>query len=157
MNEPITIGLRRRADSRLVLDRDGAEVPVKASQAFPWKEPRLYVSLRDDKGKEVQFVESLDGLPPEERLLLESELGFRTHIARIIAIHAIIEVLEDYWWQVETDGGPRSFLTSRQDNERTLADGRVVLRDRYGEWFMVENPQKLPRPGRDRFLEIVDC
>jgi hypothetical protein len=40
--------LRTAVDGRLVVLVDGEPVPVRLRQCFPWSEPRLHLSLRNE-------------------------------------------------------------------------------------------------------------
>ena len=48
--------LERRIDGQLWATTGEAESPVRVHRCFPWSEPHRYVSLRDDKQRELAFV-----------------------------------------------------------------------------------------------------
>ena len=49
--------LRTAVDGRLVVLVDGEPVPVRLRQCFPWSEPRLHLSLRNDEDREIAIVD----------------------------------------------------------------------------------------------------
>lgn len=49
--------LRTTADGRLAVVIDSVLVPVRLRQCFPWSEPGLHLSLRDDENREVAVEE----------------------------------------------------------------------------------------------------
>ena len=52
--------LRIATDGRLVVIVDGDPVPVRLRQCFPWSEPGLHLSLRDDEDREVEIIDDPD-------------------------------------------------------------------------------------------------
>jgi len=147
--------LSRRDDGRLILEKGDDKIPVKAYEAFPWKHPGAYISLRDEKGKEHLFVEDYSKVDAESRKLLKQELSLRTYIPRISRILEIEEILEDWHWTVECENGNRRFLVNRHDEPRVLEDSRIVLKDRYGDLYVVD-PSKLDKASYKKLAKNVD-
>ncbi len=125
--------LFRRSDGRLVMRSPGKnagnEIPVQVVCCFPWSIPGEFISVRDDKGHEVAFIESLDQPADGTRALIREELVDRLFIPRITAIEAIEDDLELLHWKVVTDAGPRTFLTARGEAPRKLRNGMILIKD----------------------------
>src|SRR5689334_22802023 len=86
--------LRTAADGRLVVMVGGAPVAVRLRQCFPWSEPGLHLSLRDDEDREVAIVDDPAALDPESRRALEhalGEAGFVLEVTRVLAIDEEVE------------------------------------------------------------------
>src|SRR5580765_3161640 len=104
INEKIdeTPTLRIATDGRLVVMVDGAPVPVRLRQCFPWSEPGLHLSLRDDEEREIAIVDDPTLLEPDSRRALEhalAEAGFVLEVTRVLDIDEEIEIRQ---WTVET-------------------------------------------------------
>ena len=138
----------RRPDHRLVLSRGTEagtpeETTVRASSCFPWSLPEQFISLADDKGKELLLIDDLVVLPPEEKVLLEEELGLKNFVPRIDRIHFIRREIELFHWTVSTSAGPRSFLTHRHEAPRSLHGGKVLIRDINSDLYLIDDVKAL--------------
>lgn len=154
------LNIFRRADGRLALRRthDGQplEVPVRAVCCFPWSRRREFVSVRDDKGREHALIERLADLPPETRALIEAELAVSGFVPRIRAVDAIEAQAELFHWKVQTDAGPRSFLTPRGDYLRTLSGGAVLIKDVGNDLYLIEEISGLDPRSRELLWAYLD-
>src|SRR5262249_51109191 len=74
--------LRLDDRGRLVLREPGGRrlVGVEPVRAFPITDPGRWVSFCDPDGREVLCLESLDGLPPDSRKVVEGELALREFV-----------------------------------------------------------------------------
>jgi len=138
----------RRPDHRLVLSKAGedgktVDTPVQASSCFPWSLPTQYVSLLDDKGKEMLLIEDLSTLPPQERAVIEEELRLKNFVPRITRIQSIKREIELFHWEVATSSGLRSFLTHRHEAPRSLHGGKVLIRDVNGDLYLIDDVKAL--------------
>ncbi|OGV52708.1 MAG: hypothetical protein A2X49_16720 [Lentisphaerae bacterium GWF2_52_8] len=139
--------LFRREDGRLVMRRDEngklTEVPLRIACCFPWSLREEFISLRDDKGRELALVEKLSQLKPDTRQLVEEELNSAFFVPRIRELLSIERQAELFLWRVETDSGPRSFLTGHDEHPRTLPNGRILIKDVSNDLYLIENPKEL--------------
>ena len=148
--------LRTAADGRLVVLIDGKLVPVKLRQCFPWSEPGLHLSLRDDQEREVAIVNDPAALEPESRHALElalAEAGFVLEVTRVLDIEEEVEIRQ---WRVETRQGPRSFQTHLDDWPRTLPNGGILIRDVAGDLYRLAAPMAMDRTSRELLWAFVD-
>src|SRR6185503_6458806 len=117
MNEKVdeTPTLRIATDGRLVVLVDGEPVPVRLRQCFPWSEPGLHLSLRDDEDREVAIVDDPAELEPESRQALEQALAEAGFVLEVTRVLDIVEEVEIRQWTVDTRQGRRSFQTHLDD------------------------------------------
>jgi hypothetical protein len=155
-----SLNLFRRSDGRLALRRtqDGQplELPVQAVCCFPWSHRQEFISVRDDKGHELALIERLAELPPAARTLIEEDLAASGFVPRIRAVEAIEAQAELFHWKVQTDAGPRSFLTPRSDYLRTLAGGAVLIKDVGNDLYLIEDPGILDPRSRELLWAYLD-
>ena len=157
-NEKIdeTPTLRIATDGRLVVMVDGAAVPVRLRQCFPWSEPGLHLSLRDDQDREVAIVDDPAELDAESRNAIEqalAEAGFVLEVTRVLDIDEEVEIRQ---WTVETRQGPRSFQTHLDDWPRGLPNGGILIRDVAGDLYRLAAPAQMDRKSRELLWAFVD-
>ena len=151
------ITLSLDAWGKLVLDTpDGRHhVGVEPVRAFPISEPARWVSFVDAEGREVHCLESLDGLAPEMRRLLESELSLREFMPSIKRIVRVSGEGTPSDWEVETDRGPTRFTLDSEDDVRRIGPDRVLITDARKLRFQVPDIKALDGFSRrvlERFL-----
>jgi len=149
--------LRATPDGRLVAAvGDGAPVPVRLRQCFPWSEPHRHLSLRDREDREVALVEDPAALADaESRRALEqalAEAGFVLEVTRVLAIEEEVEIRH---WRVETRHGARSFQTHLDDWPRALPLGGLLIRDVAGDLYRLDPPGMDAR-SRELLWAFVD-
>jgi len=141
------VDLFRRDDGRLVLQHapDGmaVETPIRVACCFPWSHREEFISLRDDKGRELRFIENLAQLDDHERQLIEAELNSGFFVPRITEVKTIERQVELFLWRVETNAGPRNFLTGHDEHPRTLPNGRILIKDVSNDLYIIEDPKTL--------------
>ena len=148
--------LRMATEGRLVVVVDGTPVPVKLRQCFPWSEPGLHLSLRNDEDREVAIVDDPASLDPESRRALEqalAEAGFVLEVTRVLSIDEEVEIRQ---WTVETRQGPRSFQTHLDDWPRTLPNGGILIRDVAGDLYRLASPAGMDKTSRELLWAFVD-
>jgi len=141
------IDLFRREDGRLVLrhESDGkpVETPIRVACCFPWAHREELISLRDDKGKELMLVESLAQLDDKSRKLITDELDNAFFVPLITEVKAIERQAELFLWRVETNAGPRNFLTGHDEHPRKLPNGRILVKDVSNDLYIIADPKTL--------------
>jgi hypothetical protein len=154
--ESPTPTLRIAVDGRLVVLVDGEPVPVRLRQCFPWSEPGLHLSLRDDEDREVAIVDDPAQLDAESRLALEEALaaaGFVLDVTRVLDIDEEVEIRQ---WTVETRQGHRHFQTHLDDWPRTLPNGGILIRDVAGDLYRLAAPDEMDKKSRALLWAFVD-
>jgi hypothetical protein len=151
---PRPFGLSHDVWGRLVLtDADGRQhVGVEIVRAFPLSDPRHSISLCDDRGRELVWIDNLDALPAPLMAQIEDELTQREFvpiIRRVLRVSAPVEPSE---WEVETDRGRTSFVLNSEDDVHELGDNRALVTDGHGIRYLIPDIERLDAQSR-RLLE----
>jgi hypothetical protein len=156
LTEEGSLNLQLRPDGRLLASKDGVERVVWVRQAFPWSEPRQFLSLRDDEEEEFAMVPQLGALDPASRRALERALvvaGFVFDVTRVLSVEEEVEVRH---WKVETSQGPRTFQTRLDDWPRMLPPGGLLIRDVAGDLYHLADPDALDRQSLALLWAFMD-
>ena len=148
--------LRIAADGRLVVMVDGAPVPVRLRQCFPWSEPGLHLSLRNDEDREIAIVDDPAELDAESRSAIEqalAEAGFVLEVTRVLDIDEEVEIRQ---WTIETRQGRRLFQTHLDDWPRSLPNGGILIRDVAGDLYRLAAPSQMDRKSRELLWAFID-
>ncbi len=149
--------LYRNDFGRLVLvDAQGAAhegvVPVRA---FPIAAPDEGLSLVGPHGYELAWVDRLDALPQDVRLMIESELAPREFAPTIERLLAVSGFSTPSTWRVATDRGPLDFVLKAEEDIRRLEGGALLIHSGEGLQLRVADRFGLDRASRrllERFL-----
>lgn len=106
---------------------------------FPWTNPGGHFSIRDAEGKETALVRTEAEAPPA----LAPALAQARLTLDLTAIEAVESDFQLRIWRVQTDRGPRSFVTQEDEGTTTLEDGTVLIRDLGGDVYRVPHPARL--------------
>lgn len=149
--------LERNPMGQLVLRLpDGAEHPgVVPVQSFPLSAPGEGVSLVSTDGRELVWIERLDGLPVEPQGLLLEELAAREFQPEVRRLLSVSTFATPSIWRVETDRGTTDFVLKSEEDIRRLPDGGLLIASSQGVHYRVRDRAALDRPSRrllERFL-----
>ena len=104
------------------------------------------------KKKEAAYLSSLDALAGESRRVAEEELAAGMILPRITAIRSIRPRFGNYYWEVDTDMGPRRFLlVSPENNSHRPHPDVIIVRDVSGNCYEISPVSGL---DRDSLLEL---
>src|SRR4051812_42277167 len=102
---------------RLTIRDDKSYLTVKPVWAAPLSRPNTYLALLDGKDQEIALVPDLQKLPPASLEAVERELRRRYLTATVQAVNSARQEYGATYWSVETDRGPREFVTQNlQEN-----------------------------------------
>ena len=59
LGEDISIRLERRSDGRLWATKNKTSSPVRVTRCFPWSSPGAFISLRDERRREVCLIDDV--------------------------------------------------------------------------------------------------
>ncbi|MBS4099032.1 MAG: DUF1854 domain-containing protein [Sulfuricella sp.] len=127
-------------------------VPVRA---FPIAAPDEGIALVSSDGRELAWLEGLDGLPEATRKLIEEELASREFMPEIRRILRVSGFATPCTWEVETDRGDTSFTLKGEEDIRRVVGSNLLVSDSHGILFLIRDVQALDRTSRrilDRFL-----
>jgi hypothetical protein len=156
--QPAAIDLSRNAHGRLVLvladgSRHEGVTPVRA---FPIAAAAQGLSLVGQDGHELLWLDHLDQLPADARLLVEEELQVREFVPTIEKIIAVSSFSTPSTWDVATDRGPaRLVLKAEEDIRRLGGRTRLLIAGGDGVQFRIADTTALDRQSRrilERFL-----
>ncbi|MCC6916265.1 DUF1854 domain-containing protein [Nitrosomonas sp.] len=127
-------------------------IPVRA---FPVTAPGEGISLVDNHGHEVVWIDNLAELPEMERNLIEEEFASREFMPEIKRIDKVSSFATPSIWQVQTDRGNTQFTLKGEEDIRRLSLSTLLITDSNGIHFLVRDRSVLDRHSNkllDRFL-----
>ena len=127
-------------------------IPVRA---FPIAAPDDGLSLVNNEGREVAWVDALSALPAPVRTLIDEELHMREFTPVIQHIASVSTFSTPSIWQVDTDRGATTLVLKGEEDIRRLDGGALLINDSHGIQFVVRNRRALDRRSRrllERFL-----
>jgi hypothetical protein len=140
---------------RLTVGEERSYPTVKPAWAAPLSRPGRHLALLDGKGQEIVTISDPNTLPPASLEAVKEELHRRYLTATVSTItHAKAEFGATYW-HVETDRGPRDFVTqSLQENAQWLSDNHLLLIDVDGNRFELPDIKSMDDRSRT-FVETI--
>lgn len=134
----------------------GKRKNVTAVSCFPWSHPQEYVSVVDEKGEELVLIESLETLSEGSRQALKRALEQAGFVLQIKAIDSVEEESDLRVWKVQTQVGPRQFVTKLDDWPQAFEDGRVLMTDVAGDLFEVKEIESMDSKSQKLLWPLVD-
>jgi hypothetical protein len=140
---------------RLTVGEEKSYPTVKPAWSSPLSHPGKYLALMDGKGHEIVTVENPKTLPPDSYEAVMEEVGRRYLTSEVLAITEAKAEFGATYWHVETDRGPRDFVTqSLQENVQWLSPTHLLLIDVDGNRFELPDVAKLDSKSRG-FLDSI--
>lgn len=149
--------LDRNAFGRLVVTGKDHQIHegVMPVRAFPITATGECISLVDNHGHEVAWIDSLAELPEAERNLIEEEFASREFMPEISRIDKVSSFATPSIWQVQTDRGEAQLALKGEEDIRRLSLATLLITDSNGIHFLVRDRSALDRHSNkllDRFL-----
>jgi hypothetical protein len=141
---------------RLTVGEERSYLVVKPVWAAPLSRPGKYLVLLDGKGEEIAMLPDPHLLPKESLAAAKEELRRRYLTATITRIlNARLEFGATYW-SVETDRGPRDFVTQNlQENAMWITSDHLLLLDVDGNRFEIPKIGALDKESRQWIEQIL--
>ena|SRR2546425_892639 len=140
---------------RVTVGNERSYLTVKPVWAARLSFPRAYLALLDGKGEEIALVADPDALPPESLAAVERELRQRDLTAVVTRIDQAKQEFGATYWSVETDRGPREFVTQNlQENALWFSDTQLLLLDVDGNRFEIADTRTLDARSR-AYMEMI--
>jgi hypothetical protein len=140
----------------VLIDAQGQRYPDAAPvRAFPLSDPLHAISICDQDGREIVYIDSLDELEPAKRAIVEESLAKREFVPVILKILAMPPRTEPSLWQVETDRGVTSFEVESEDSIYRREPRQVSIVDVRGIRYLIPDTKKLDQKSQrvlERFL-----
>lgn len=142
--------------SMLYLNQDKDKEMVTLKKCFPWSEGASFFSVRNAKDDEVAFISKLEELSASDYQAIARY--FESHHSQF-TINKLISVDEEYdlrLFQVETQFGKRNFQMRTDDWPIILSEGRILLYDINGDFYVIEDLKKLTAKEQKTLNYLVD-
>lgn len=141
---------------RLQLVMNGKVVgPLTPVRSFPISAPGEGIALVDDNGTEQIWLDRLEDLPLDQRMLVQEELASREFTPEIRRIRQVSSFATPSRWHVETDKGETTLLLKAEEDIRRLSASTLLIADGHGVQFLIRNVSALDKSSRrllDHFL-----
>jgi hypothetical protein len=135
---------------------DGETREVRIIPCFPRSHPSKYLSIRDDKNRELKLIKSLDDLERKQRELVTTILKWNQFSHEISKVYSIEEDFELRVWLVETQSGSRTFQTQLEDWPIVESDGRIFIGDLSGDTYSISNWDKLDAKSKKILNPLIE-
>lgn len=128
---------------RMTIKGERSCLRVIAMYAFPHSGRDRYISLRDMDGNELGMIRNPGEFERDTRKLLEDELRRRYVTPTILEIKSISDKYEIVEWEVETDRGPKTFVTRSLHDSMTVSAGCLIITDMENNRYEIRNRSQL--------------
>ncbi|HOX36703.1 MAG TPA: DUF1854 domain-containing protein [Candidatus Brocadiia bacterium] len=109
----ITLSLAENGTTTVRMDTGEVFERARAYCTRPTSFPRMYISLRygEKRSEEIEIgiIRDIDQMVPSQKMLIERELEKRYFVHRITKIKSLKNEFGFFYWDVETDRGPKEF------------------------------------------------
>lgn len=136
-------------------DKKGKEM-VTLKNCFPWSEGASFFSVRNAKDDEVAFISKLNELSPSDYEAIGKYFETNCTQFKIKRIHSIEEEYDLRLFQVETQFGPRSFQMKADDWPIILSQGRILLYDISGDFYLIDEIESLTKKEQKELNYLID-
>lgn len=141
---------------RLTVGNERSFLTVKPVWVAPLSHPNAYLALLNGKGEEICVLPEPEKLPPESLAAVQRELRQRYLTATVTAIHHAREEYGATYWSVQTDRGPREFVTQNlQENALWFSATHLLLLDVDGNRFEIPDVSALDARSRALIDEVL--
>jgi hypothetical protein len=134
---------------------EGQAQVVTPVRAFAISAPDECISLVNETGHEVLWIERLADFPETARTVLQTELAQRDFMPVIEAITTVASYAVPSLWTVQTDRGPTQFVLKAEEDIRRLAGNALLIADGQGVQYLIRDRLALDDHSRrilKRFL-----
>jgi Domain of unknown function (DUF1854) len=133
--------LRESAQGKLALYKGHNLVAERVTPvlAFPFSAPTESISIVDEFGKEMAWVDRLEDLDADSQNTVNKYLAVREFRPIVLQITSVSTYSTPSIWMLETDKGPCKFELPSDESIRRLGGNSLVLTHANGMQFIVEN------------------
>jgi hypothetical protein len=108
-------------------------------------DPERFISLIDERGRELVCIESQTSLTAEQREALSRALARTEFLPVIERVLSVAADTTQSAWSVETDRGPAEFVVGQEGDVRAINDDRFLVIDKQGVRYLIRSLSKLDR------------
>ena len=129
---------------RVEINGDRCVLAAQFKRVFPLSQADKFISIQDPADHEVGVLESLDGMPPDERELIVQELDRRYFTPAISKIDELRQDAGMWKFGVQTQRGPAEFYVRNwRDSAHEATRGRWQILSVDGLRFEIRDVQQL--------------
>ncbi|WP_343732412.1 DUF1854 domain-containing protein [Duganella sp.] len=128
---------------------------VSPVRAFPVQAPEDGISLLNNDGKEVAWIDRIADLPAAIGALVSEELSGREFMPEIARINSVTSYATPCTWSVATDRGDTEFVLRGEEDIRRLTIDTLLITDIHGIHYLIRDLRELDKHSKkiiDRFL-----
>ncbi|MYM66259.1 DUF1854 domain-containing protein [Pseudoduganella sp. FT55W] len=128
---------------------------VSPVRAFPVQAPEDGISLLNNDGKEVAWIDRISDLPAPIGALVSEELSGREFMPEIARINSVTSYATPCTWSVKTDRGDTEFVLRGEEDIRRLTIDTLLITDIHGIHYLIRDLRDLDKHSKkiiDRFL-----
>lgn len=128
---------------------------VIAVRAFPIHAPNEGVSILNQDGKELFWIDRLDDLPSGLREHVQACVQNREFMPEILQLDSVNSFVTPCRWRVQTHKGATELLLKGEEDIRRLNSNTLIVSDAHGVQYLIKNLSGMDRHSRkllDRFL-----
>jgi uncharacterized protein DUF1854 len=140
---------------RVTVGEEKSYLTVKPVWSSPLSHPGAYLALMDGKGEEIALIPDPEALSPESLAAVQRELRLRDLTAVVTAITEARQEFGATYWHVQTDRGPRDFVTQNlQENTLWFSETHLLLLDVDSNRFEIPDTTALDARSR-AYIEAI--
>lgn len=129
---------------------------VRIARAFPLSKPFEYIGLRNGDDKDIGMLQTLAGMEPESRRIVDEELNRRYFVPKVLRVIHLKEEFGNFAWNVETDKGPRTFVVpNMRESAIEVSPNRVLVTDKDGVRYEFPDISRLDAKSQALFLRVL--
>ena len=141
---------------RLTIDGWCSFPRVKIVRAAPLSRPDRYISVLNEDGEEVCWIDDPSELDEQSQAVIKRELEQRYLVATILRVNSLQFDMGTAYWDVDTDRGRREFVVpSVREQVQWLNDRRLLIIDVDGNRFEIPDINALDRRSRKLIASIL--
>jgi hypothetical protein len=128
---------------------------VVAVRAFPIATPREGIAILSREGREILWIDRLDGVPEPQRSRVEKALQGREFLPEILCLYGVSSFATPSVWRVKTSRGDTELVLKGEEDIRRLTANTLIVSDAHGVQYLIRHLAGMDRHSRkllDRFL-----
>ncbi len=143
--------LRNRGELGLVYIEEEKETWVSLKKCFPKTHSEEFISVLNNEGEEILFIEAIDKLEEKDRQAVKEYLEKSNYQMEIIKIIFVQDEYGFRHWEVETTSGKRVFQTALSSWPIVFGNGSILIEDLNKDRYWISNRLNLDTKS-DRIL-----
>lgn len=128
---------------------------VRPVRAFPISQPESGISLMNDDGVELVWIDNPNDLPADQRDLITQTLAQTEFMPIIERIKEVSTFATPSIWEVQTNRGSTRLKLKGEEDIRRVNKDSLLIADANGIQFLIKSVAELDKTSRkilDRFL-----